>query len=135
MKRLFTCFQYPLTRWLFTLLWTVITIPLMLSPSGEGTSVSWIAKLFGNTEASNAVGHVIVNAILAFLWYWTINMYLCDTKTMWIILISGIIWGIIGEMAQVFVPARGPSLLDLGMNILGVLIGVFIYHFSWGLHT
>jgi len=32
-----------------------------------------------------------------------------------------------GELSQFFVPGRGTSLLDLGANILGVLIGLAGY--------
>jgi len=33
----------------------------------------------------------------------------------------------VDELSQFFVPERGTSLLDLGANILGVVIGLVVY--------
>lgn len=109
---------------MLTLAWTAITAKLMLSPSGNGTTVSWVSKLFGGTETTDAIGHVIINAILAFLWCWTISLYATTQKTTRLVLIGGIVWCFVGELSQFFVPGRGTSLLDLGANILGVVIGL-----------
>jgi len=99
----------------------------MLSPSGDGTTVSWVSKLFGGTETTDAVGHVIINVILALLWCWAISLYATIAKTIIIVLIGGMFWCFSAELVQSFVPNRGSSLLDLAANILGILIGLFIY--------
>lgn len=99
----------------------------MLSPSGDGTTVSWVSKLFGGTETTDAVGHIIINAILALLWCWTISLYATTAKTTRYVLVGGIIWCFGAELSQFFVPERGTSLLDLAANIGGVLIGVSVY--------
>ena len=119
--------QSAVIRWMLTLIWTALTAKLMLSPSGDGTTVSWVSKLSGGTEITDAIGHVIINAILAFLWCWTISLYASTAKTTRLILIGGIVWCFVGELSQVFVPGRGTSLLDLAANILGVLIGLMAY--------
>jgi len=119
--------QSAAVRWALTLIWTAITAKLMLSPSGDGTTVSWVSKLFGGTETTDAVGHVIINAILAFLWCWTISLYAATAKTTRLVLVGGLIWCFVGEMSQHFVPERGTSLLDLAANILGGLIGLAGY--------
>lgn len=116
-------------RWTLTLIWTVVAVKLMLSPSGNGTTVSWVANLFGNTEMSNATGHVIINAILALLWCRTISLYATRAITIRLIFTGGIIWCFAAELSQYFVPERGTSLLDLGANILGVVIGLAVYQF------
>lgn len=89
--------------------------------------MSWVSHLFGGTETTDAIGHVIINAILAFLWCWTISLYTTTQKTTRLILIGGIVWYFVGELSQFFVPERGTSLLDLGANIFGVLIGLTAY--------
>lgn len=119
--------QSAVVRWTLTLIWTIITATLMLSPSGDGTTVSWVANLFGNTEMSNATGHFIINAALAFLWCWTLSLYATTQKTIRLILIGGVVWSFGAELSQHFVPERGTSLLDLVANILGVVIGLAIY--------
>ena len=117
--------QSAAVRWTLTLLWTALTVYLMLSPSGEGTNVTWVSRLFGGTETTDAVGHVIINAILAFLWCWTISLYASIAKTTRLILIGGVTWCFAGELSQLFVPGRGTSLLDLAANLLGVMIGLY----------
>jgi VanZ family protein len=114
-------------QWTLTLIWTALTVKLMLSPSGDGTTVSWVSKLFGGTETTDAIGHIIINAILAFLWCWTISLYTSTAKMSRIILIGGIIWCFGAELSQFLVPNRGASLIDLGANIVGVLIGLIIF--------
>ena len=126
-RRLSRCLQSFLFRWTLTLTWTAIAALLMLSPSGDGTTVSWVSKLFGGTEITDAVGHVIINTILAFLWCWTLSLYASFAKTTRLILLGGIVWCFVGELSQFFVPERGTSLLDLAANVLGVLIGLIGY--------
>ncbi len=100
-------------RWALTIIWTAISASLMLSPSGDGTTVSWVSKLFGGTEINDAVGHVIINAVLALLWCWIISLYTITAKMTRVVLIGGIIWCFGAELSQFFVPERGASLLDL----------------------
>lgn len=126
-SRLLTYSKNPFLRWALTLTWTAIAASLMLSPSGDGTTVSWVSKLFGGTETTDAVGHVIINTILAFLWRWTLGLYVSPMKTTRIILIGGSIWCCGAELLQYFVPERGTSLLDLSANVLGVFMGLAIY--------
>ncbi len=127
LNRLFTYSQSAIVRWTLTLTWTAIAVSLMLSPSGKGTTVSGVSKLFGGTETTDAIGHVIINTILALLWCWTISLYASTPKTTRLILIGGIVWCFAAELSQFFVPERGTSLLDLAANILGVSIGLVIY--------
>ncbi len=127
LNRLFTYSQSAIVRWTLSLTWTTIAVSLMLSPSGDGTTVSGVSKLFGGTETTDAIGHVIINMILAFLWCWTISLYASAPKTTRLILVGGIIWCFVAELTQHFVPERGVSLLDLAANILGVLIGLIAY--------
>ena len=114
-------------RWTLTIIWTALAIKLMLSSSGDGTAVSWVSKLFGGTETIDAIGHIIINAILALLWCWTISLYTSTAKMTRIVLIGGIIWCFGAELSQFFVPERGASLIDLVANIVGVLIGLMIF--------
>ena len=130
MKRLnglLTYFQSAIVRWALALIWTAIAASLMLSPSGNGTTVSWVSHLFGGTETSDAVGHVIINVILALLWSWTISLYVSVPNMTRLILIGGVTWGFAAELSQYFVPERGTSLLDLAANISGVLIGLMAF--------
>jgi len=119
--------EYPPVRWTLTIIWSLIAVSLMLSSSREGTIVAFISDLFGGKSDSDAVGHVLINTALAFLWCWTISMYVSPETTMSVILIGGIIWGFGAEMTQHFVPERGTSTLDLVANISGVSNGLVVY--------
>jgi len=116
--------QGAAVRWALTLVWTAIAAVLMVSPGNNGSTVDDVSNLFGGTELTDAIGHVIITAILAVFWCWTINLYTISTKTTRSILIGGIVWSFGAELSQYFVPERGTSLLDLAANILGVLIGI-----------
>ncbi|WP_119071455.1 VanZ family protein [Aggregatilinea lenta] len=126
-QQILAYFQNPLLRWALTLTWTAIAASLMLSPSGDGTTVTWVSKLFGGTETTDAIGHVIINTILAFLWCWTLSLYSGTGKTTRLVLFGGFIWCCGAESLQYFVPERGTSLLDLSANFLGVFVGLAIY--------
>ena len=127
LTRLTNHIQPPLLRWILTLVWTALAMKLMLSPSGDGTSVSWVSGLFGGTETTDAIGHIIINTIFTWLWSWTISLYATTVKMTRIILIGGIIWCFGAELTQFFIPERGASLIDLVANIFGVLIGLMIF--------
>ena len=88
--------------------------------------VSTVPKLFGGTEITDAIGHVIINIILdpgVSLVLDDQPVYFCpkngppdpDRR------------GFVAEGSQYFVPERGTSLLDLAANITGVLIGLIAY--------
>lgn len=124
MNRLSVYLQHAAIRWTFTLAWTILAASLMLSPGGDGTTVTSVSKLFGGTETTDAIGHVIINAILALLWCWTISLYTAPATTARVILVGGLVWCVGAELTQFVVPERGTTLLDLGANILGVLIGL-----------
>ncbi|WP_162909592.1 VanZ family protein [Aggregatilinea lenta] len=116
----------PLICWALTLTWTAVAASLMLSPSGEGTTVTWVSSLFGGTEITDAIGHVIINTILGFLWSWTLSLYTSPTRATRLVLSGGLIWCCGAEGSQYFVPGRGTSLLDLSANLLGVSLGVLL---------
>ena len=75
----------------------------------------------------DAVGHVIINAILALLWRWTLSLYASAATTTRLILIGAVVWCFGTELTQQFVPNRGSSLLDLAANLLGGMIGLVAY--------
>jgi glycopeptide antibiotics resistance protein len=116
-----------LFRWALTLAWTAIDASIMLSPGNSGTTVSWLSKSFGGTEITDAVGHIIINTLLALLWCWTLHSYFSDNRTTRLILAGGIVWCVGAELLQYFVPERGVSLLDIGANVLGIFIGLTAY--------
>lgn len=109
-------------RWGLTLLWTGGQVLLMLSPSGDGTPISWISRLFGGTDFSDAVGHVLIFAMLALLWQWALRTHVAPQPARHTALLIAVLLGTATELGQHFVPNRGANLWDLAANLSGAAI-------------
>ena len=70
-------------------------------------------------------GHVIafcVFTILLYTWNWINNIY---SALIWLLLIPVVV-----ECCQIFSPGRNPGLDDLGLNMLGTLLGLVLVRLS-----
>lgn len=112
-------------RWILTILWSLGSLFLFLAPSGDGTSVTFISELFGGTTLTDAIGHVIINSILAFLWYWTLKLYL--ENPMKIMISVGFVWAVVAELIQLYIPGRSGTLLDMIANSIGIFCGIWLF--------
>jgi VanZ family protein len=128
LKEVSSYFQHVTVRWMLTLTWTAIDMILMLSPGSKGSVAGETSGLFGGTDITDAIGHVILKAILVLLWCWMLSHYTSLENFIRWVAIGGLTWAVVAELAQFFVPDRGVSVLDLAANILGVLIGLKIYY-------
>jgi hypothetical protein len=106
-------------RWTAALLWTLLTTYLMVWPS-RGTAVGWLSRFFGGTEVTDAIGHVILTSILAWLWYRALHGVLRPAWTLGVVLIICLGLEIVTEFVQAFIPSRDASTLDVLANVLGV---------------
>ncbi len=118
--------QSPIIRWVLTILWSILTVLLFLTPSGDGTPVTFISELFGGTTVTDAIGHVIIHSVLSFLWFWTARLYIQDPGI--VIISGGVVLAITGELLQLYIPGRGGSLLDMVANSIGICTGVWLYY-------
>jgi len=68
---------------------------------------------------------------LFFLFTWTWFWYLGHKNKLWQspALYISMLYACFNELSQTFIPQRFPSIGDLTMNILGVVIGVCLYSF------
>jgi hypothetical protein len=105
-------------RWIAALAWTALVCALMLLPGNDGGVVDDTSTFFGNRDLTDAIGHVALFFALAALWQWALR----DRRRA-IGLAAAL--GILTEGAQSLVPDRGASLLDLGANVLGVILFYF----------
>ncbi len=126
-ERLFIVSQSVGLKWSLALAWMIMAVALMLSPSGNGSTISGISGVFGGTNITDAIGHVIINTILTLLWCRTLRLYFTVARTARLVLGIGLPWGIGIEVMQHFAPQRGVSLLDLSANLLGLAVGLAIY--------
>jgi VanZ family protein len=93
----------------------------MAAPS-DSLGVADLSRLFGGTELTDAIGHVILFSVLTFAWYFAIR-YRWNARTAFIIAVAVVgLLGTVAELSQHFVPHRGMTLLDLLANWSGVVV-------------
>lgn len=113
--------------WLFWMLWlgwTILLCFLMLSPS-DGT-VNTVSSWFGGTEITDAIGHVILVSVDCVLFYSVLIRYLSAKNSLLFAGIVTLLFAIMLELAQTFIPSRGASLIDIIAAFVGVGCGLVI---------
>ena len=72
--------------------------------------------------------HIPVYALLAILWFRLFDQYQTDQrKSLYLVLMITIGFGIINEWIQFFIPGRYLSLSDMIFNTIGVICGILAY--------
>ena len=72
--------------------------------------------------------HIPVYTLLAILWFRLFDQYQTGKrKSLYLVLIIAIGFGIINEWIQFFIPGRYLSLADMVFNTIGVLSGILAY--------
>jgi VanZ family protein len=115
--------DHPLVAWLMTLLWVGLVFYLLLMP-GTNVVVADTSDLFGGTNLTDALGHVVLFVVLTGLVYRVLACYLSRSKAFYATIGVILILGTCVELAQYLVPERGVAVLDLSANWLGALIFV-----------
>lgn len=103
---------------LFWFGWTLLLCFLLLSPS-NGT-VHDISSLFGGTEMTDAIGHIILIGVECMLTYLVMLRYLPHVLAQKLAFICTLAFGIFLELAQLLIPSRGTSLIDIIAAFVGV---------------
>lgn len=102
---------------------TAAVLYLMAAPS-DAPGIADLSRLFGGSEITDAIGHVVLFSMLTFVWYFAL-LYRWNRRTAFRAAVA-VVWllGTGAELSQHIVPHRGFSLLDLLANWLG--IGAFV---------
>lgn len=106
--------------WVLWLGWTGLLCFLFLSPS-KGT-VRNISSFFGGTEITDAIGHIILIGIDCLLLYILARHYQAEKLSQRLAFIITLIIGLLLETAQIWIPSRGASLIDIIAAIIGVSV-------------
>mgnify|MGYP001306595942 CR=1 FL=1 len=106
-------------KWVLAALWTVILCFLMLSP-GSGTVADDVSRAFGGTEFSDALGHTALAFVQTFLLARALATPARTRRALWIASALTLLLLFSLEIAQVWIPDRGASLLDASANAIGV---------------
>jgi VanZ family protein len=95
-------------RWLPVLLWAGVIFALSSVPSLE-SGLSWDYPL---RKVAHAAEFAVLGALLA--------RAVSELGALWL----GIAYAVADELHQTFVPGRAGALLDVGIDAVGVLLGI-----------
>lgn len=105
--------------------WTVLLGVLMLSP-GKATFAEDVSRAFGGTDLTDAIGHVILTAVETALVFNALRLMLPLWTALGAAAVFTAILGVLLELAQLYIPYRGVSVLDFSANALGVVLCVAV---------
>jgi VanZ family protein len=119
LQALARAWDWPVLRIGAALVWTLIVLALTTLP-GDTAVVDNTSKAFGGTDVSDAIGHVVLAGILTLLYYAVAVLHRKPRPALYIAVAGALVLTTSTEFAQLFIPHRGASLLDLSANWLGV---------------
>ena len=113
---------HPLVRWAAALAWAGLLVALMLLPADAVRAL----YPFRGSELTDAAGHVVLLGVLVALWWWALVVRLASWRALAVAGGIGLALGVVTEVGQLLLPARGASPLDLAANLLGVGLAVLL---------
>ena len=112
-------------RWLLTLGLIALIVVLSVTPgqAREGDSgFVWLVAVTPTLLQKSM--HFVVYAVLAALWYWTLESLPSRGLRLAIVLLLSICLGATLEWAQTHIPGRFGALTDILLNAAGTLVGL-----------
>ena len=116
--------------WNIAFIWANSLLPGEVSGALSDWVKELLAKLFASEEMSSSGGgllrkfaHFSEFAVLGMLFSWLFGML--QKKMRWAAL-CGFFTACVDETIQRFVPDRGPSIFDVGIDTCGVLTGMLL---------
>ena len=107
--------------WTTTVAWTALVLFLMVSP-GEDTAADELSGFFGGSELSDAVGHVVLFAVLTVLWQRALRRHTTYRRALAVAVAIGLLIGVATEIAQLYIPHRGGGAVDILADSIGVAL-------------
>jgi hypothetical protein len=93
---------------------------LMTTLPGYNPLVRDASLLIGGSDATDAVGHVVLFGLLTAVWYSALRRSTADHRALLFAAALVLTIGALTEFYQRLVPDRGSNFIDLGANALGV---------------
>ena len=112
-------------RWALTLALVALIVGLSITPGvarPDDNLFSWLYA--GTPPPAQKVFHIIMYALLAFLWMWTLASIESTRVRLGISLLLTLGLGITLEWYQTRVPGRFGTLVDVLLNAFGAVIGI-----------
>jgi len=76
--------------------------------------------------------HIPAYGLLALLWIFTLRSRgFFEHRSMWMAILLSSAYGAVIEFFQILIPGRFASLTDFLLNLTGILLFTWIYHFSF----
>lgn len=132
-KRLILCIGLLFINLAF--IWGSSLLPGKISGAISGWLRDWIASLLGSNQEGSDTGHGLLRKLGHFTEFCCLGMLLCWLtgmlqKKRWPLwgLFIGVAVAAIDETIQRFVPDRGPSVKDVGIDTLGICLGIVIIY-------
>lgn len=97
-----------------------LILAFTLKPGSKEGAHSIAAQVFSNFS------HIPAYAILAYLILRCFSAI--SYKAYAVSLITSVSYGALMEFLQIFVPLRTASLMDIGLNTIGILLALLFYH-------
>ncbi|MEX2495306.1 MAG: VanZ family protein [Woeseia sp.] len=112
-------------RLLLTLLFMGLLLALSVVPGRAQQGDSAFVWFVAATPAPvQKVMHLVLYALLAFLWAWTLSAVESLAVRLAASLIIAIAWGALLEWSQTRIPGRFGTLMDALLNAAGALLGI-----------
>ena len=103
---------------------------LIFRLSSISNPIPWWHGVTGREILLN-LGHIPAYALLTFLWLMSVPVRKNGNRSLVVILsvLAGIVcFSVSDEIHQSFTPGRDPSLMDVGLDLVGFCLGLSIYH-------
>lgn len=135
-KRLFLCSLLLCVNLAF--IWGNSLLPGSVSAAFSGWLRDLLALLLPGSSGNSNSGHGLLRKLAHFTEFCTLGMlfswlYAMVTKKPWQQLLfpffCGVLAACVDETIQLFVPDRGPGIKDVGIDTLGVTLGIVIIYF------
>lgn len=103
---------------------TLCAVVILTLPS-DAPIVADTSLMLGGSELTDAIGHGVLFSLLSF--FWLAMLQATDRSQATPIVCVGLVMlAAVTEIAQVSIPERGASLVDVGANAGGILIGYLV---------
>ncbi|MBN2470617.1 MAG: hypothetical protein JXN59_07830 [Anaerolineae bacterium] len=122
-QRIRAALDRPAVQVGLALAWLGVVAYLMLSPKGEGTAVTELSVLIGDSDFTDAIGHAGLFGSLTLVIAVVLARLLPARRALWIAGAGALALGLALETAQGVV-GRGNTLLDYSANVIGVAAAV-----------
>jgi len=104
-------------RWLLVVVWCAVIFCLSAIPYLKIETLGFWDFIF------RKIAHVTEFAVLSILLFRAVNFEKKQINYFWPVFLS-IVYAASDEIHQGFVPGRGPSVIDVGIDTAGVIMGI-----------